>query len=115
MPYSFTAQSDINASTIVKFSDNGVIAASLGTDNIIGISGTLGYCEGDSVDVYMTGERTEVEAGGTFSKGDAITANANGKAVKATSASNIIAVALDNAIEGDIVPVIVNMQRVISE
>lgn len=115
MPYSFTTEEDIQASTIVKFGENGIETALNAADKLIGISGTQGYCAGDSVDVYMTGERTEVVAGGTFSKGDLLTCNENGFAKAADKNSNIVAIALDDAVENDIVSVIVNVQRVISE
>ncbi len=115
MPYSFTATTDIQASTIVKFDEDGITTAQAKSDNLIGIAGTLGYCEGDTADVYMTGERVEVVAGGAFSKGDMLTSDAQGKAVKADNTSNIVAIALDDAVEGDIVNVIVNIQRIVSE
>ena len=115
MPYSYTAKTDIQASSIVKFDEDGITTASSKGDKLIGVVGTLGYCEGDSADVYMTGERVEVTAGGSFNRGDVLTTNAQGKAVKADNTSHIVALALDDAIENDIVPVMVTIQRVISE
>ena len=115
MPYSYTAKEDIQASTIVKFDQDGITTASEKNDKLVGIAGTLGYCEGDSIDIYMTGERVEVVSGGTFSKGDMLTTDSQGRAVKASASSNIIAIALDDAVENDIVNVIVNIQRIVSE
>ena len=112
---SYTAAADTPAYRFVKFSDGEITPATAGSDNIIGISEEVDNKTGSVIDVYIAGAFAEVEAGGTFVAGDALTADENGKAVKATSADNIGAIAMMDATnEGDIVQVSVQLQRVIA-
>ena len=59
----------------------------------------------ESVTVQLD-RRALVVAGGTFAAGDYFAAGANGVAVKATSGNAIVAVALADAVAGDIVEVL---------
>ena len=112
---SYQAAADIPAYRFVKFTDGSVELASAGTDNIIGISEELGNTTGCVADVYIAGSFAEIEAGEAFLAGDALTSDANGKAVKATKADNIGAIAMMDAnAAGDIVQVVVQLQRVIT-
>ena len=109
---SYTANEAIEAYRFVKFdADGGIKKAVAADDAIIGVSDVVKVTTGDRMDVYLTGGFAEVEAGGTFSAGDMLTADENGKAVKAAYGDNIGAVALASAVSGDIVQVIAACQR----
>ena len=113
---SFQNEKAIEAYRFVKFSkENTVEVATAGTDNIVGINDGVYSAENDVTDVAFAGEISEIMAGGSFSAGDALTSDAEGKAVKATSADNIGAIALQDATEGDIINALVVCQRVVSE
>ncbi len=112
---SYQAAADIAAYRFVKFTDGGIAPASAGTDNIIGVSEEVKNTAGYTTDVYIAGSFAEVEAGGAFSAGDALTSDADGKAVKATNTDNVGAIAMMAAnATGDIVQVVVQLQRVIA-
>lgn len=112
---SYRAAEDIPAYRFVKFASDGEIAtASAGSDNIIGVSEEINNKAGMATDTYIAGSFAEVMAGGTFVAGDMLTTDAEGRAVIATPEDNIAAVALQDATaEGDIVQVVVQLQRVI--
>lgn len=113
---SFQNEKAIEAYRFVKFSkENTVETATAGTDNIIGINDGVFSDVNDVTDVALAGEIAEILSGGSFSAGDALTSDAEGKAVKATSADNIGAIALQDATEGDVINALVVNQRVISE
>ena len=108
---SFEAASAIPARSFVKFTeDMKVEAATLATDKIIGISDTVNFEAGDMADIYLNGEICELEAGGTITAGDVVTSDSEGKAVVADSA-NYGAIALDSAVDGDIIRAIVTISR----
>ena len=112
---SYQAAADIAAYRFVKFAEGGVVQAAAGTDNIIGVSEELKNTAGYATDVYIAGSFAEIEAGGAFSAGEALTSDADGKAVKATKTDNIGAIAMMDAnAAGDIVQVVVQLQRVIT-
>lgn len=107
----FRTDNNIASATFVKFANDGTITnTSSSSDVIIGIAGTnWGNMDGVA-DVYLAGEVTKIEAGGAFNAGDALTSDANGKAVKATGSVNVGAIALEGAsASGDYVEVIVNL------
>lgn len=57
--------------------------ASAAADLLVGVTGQVGaVAEDERVDIYMDGVRT-VEFGGAFEAGDPLTADAEGKAIKA--------------------------------
>ena len=112
MPYSFKAKEEIKAYRFVKFNDESeLITASDGGDNLTGISSSLDTAAEDAADVYVIGERAEIEAGENFKAGDALTSNSEGCAVKAAAENNIGAIALENAAKGDIALVLIAIQR----
>lgn len=111
MPYSYEAKEAIDAYRFVKFYDGGIKKAAAGTDDIIGVTDSINTSECGIADVYIQGEKAEVLSGGTFFAGEALTADENGKAVKASYGDNIGAIALADAVSGDVVPVFVCIQR----
>ncbi len=66
--------------------DGEVALATAATDALMGTTGQLGAASGERVDVDLGG-MPEVELGGTVAAGDPLTADANGKAVKAVPAA----------------------------
>lgn len=81
---------------VVKFrfvkwgaSDHTVVQAAAVGDAIMGVSNILGAeASGDPVDV-VRGGLAKVEYGGTITRGDPLTSDANGKAVKAAPATGV--------------------------
>lgn len=101
----FTATTPIEPYRIVALgAADGVViqsasatAINLGTSNIIGADTDAMRC-----DVVMTGI-AEVEYGGNVTRGDLLTADADGKAIATTTAGNIvIGRALISGVAGDI-------------
>ncbi len=112
---SFTALTDVEAYRFVKLNSENIETAASSTDSIIGISDSVSTSAGDVLDVYTLGEIGMVEAGGSFSEGDALTSDSEGKAVKAVSGDNIGAIAILNGVSGDIIPCIISIQRTLTE
>lgn len=106
----FLAGGTINPYRIVKFGsdDNTVILAAAATDSLLGvvdIPAQSSASSGERVDVVLTGV-TEVEYGGTVTRGQELTSDANGRAVAASPAAGvnnrIIGIALKSGVVGDI-------------
>jgi|GEM_PF-5939988 len=115
---SFISNAAIEPRRFVKFSSDGsgVETASASGDNIIGISGIQGAEADSAIDVYMPNEDNtdiKIKAGGAFSAGDALTSDEDGCAVQAESGDNIGAIALENALEDEIVRVRISITRAI--
>lgn len=104
---SYTASADIPKCRIVKFgaADGTVVLAAAATDASIGVSSELSVLSGEPCDVERFG-LVDVEFGGTVTRGDPLTADANGKAVAAAPAAGtrvrIIGFAEQSAVAGDI-------------
>ena len=85
--------------------DDNVIQAAAATDKIMGVTTLLDIDSGERIDVIEHGI-AEVEFGGTVTRGDPLTADANGKAVAAAPAAGtnnrIVGWALVSAVSGDI-------------
>jgi hypothetical protein len=107
----YTAEGDIAACRIVKFgsADGQVLQAAASIDRIVGVNEALPVAAGERVDVIRTGI-ADVEFGGNVTRGQPVTADANGKAIYANPAAgvnaNIIGFAEINAASGDIAPVL---------
>jgi len=92
---------------IVKFGsgDTSVVQAAAATDLLIGVSDSLGAASGEPVDIILDGIAL-VEYGGTITRGQLLTADADGKAVAAapaaTASARIIGVAMLSGVSGDI-------------
>lgn len=93
----------VAARRIVKpgASDTQAVQAAAATDKIIGVS-DLGGASGEPFDVIVDGIAF-VEYGGAVAMGDLLTADANGRAIATTIASNrIVGVAMLSGVSGDI-------------
>lgn len=92
---------------IVKFGsgDTSVVQAAAATDLLIGVSDSLGAASGEPVDIILDGIAL-VEYGGNITRGQLLTADADGKAVAAapaaTASARIIGVAMLSGVSGDI-------------
>lgn len=104
---SFVPEAAIAGYRIVKFgsADNAMVQASAASDESIGVSSFVGGdpSNGDStVDVVLLGI-AEVELGDTVTRGQALTADAQGRAIPATSeGERIIGNAMNSGVVGDI-------------
>ncbi len=115
----YDAEAAITKYRIVKFgtSTKQVITASANTDNLVGVNEAITVDADERVDVIRAGF-AEVEYGGTITKGDYLTADASGKAVKltdvmlASGACQSIGVAEDSGVSGDIGSLFVYPQKV---
>lgn len=110
---SYRAGEELKAYRFIKFDENNnVVTATAGTDNICGISDNIDRMQGSVADISFPGTITEIETGGAFSAGEYLTADAQGRAVKAGESDNIGAIALENSTaEGEVVKVVVSIQR----
>lgn len=92
---------------IAKFgaSDREVVQAAAATDALIGVFAELDASQGERVDVVRVGMPL-VEYGGNVTRGDALTADADGKAIKAQPSAgtrvSIVGYAEVSAVAGDI-------------
>jgi translation elongation factor EF-1alpha len=87
-----------------------VTVASAGTDKQIGIAQCAAAAAEDMIEVAVTGGGAKGLSGGTVARGDLLTSNASGALVATTTASDrIVAVAMDAAASGDILPVQVQL------
>jgi hypothetical protein len=88
--------------------DYAVLQAAAATDAICGVTQQLGAAQGQRVDVAIGGVETEVEYGGIVTRGDPLTSDANGKAVKAVPVAGqvvrTIGFADVSGVAGDVVP-----------
>lgn len=104
---SFTAETAIAAYRVVKFgsTDDYAVQGAAATDSLIGVCGNVAGDAGKRVDIALTGV-AEVEYGGTVTRGQLLTADANGKAVAAAPAAaannRIIGTAMVSGVAGDI-------------
>lgn len=98
--------------------DNTMVQASAATDQLIGISDSLGGEDTRPFDVGMLGDIVPLDIGGTVTRGNDLTADANGKgvAVSATVAAasnvNVGAIALQSGVDGDRINVLVFPKKI---
>lgn len=80
------AEGAVSAYHIVKAgtADMSCVAAAAATDKLLGTSDELDHTTGETVDLQL-GPVGKVVLGGTVAAGDALTSDANGKAVKTTT------------------------------
>lgn len=108
----YTAGAAIAAHRIVVFgsADGAVIQAAASTDKLIGISEAFGAASGERIDIVRSG-LADVEYGGSVTRGDMLTADANGKAVVAAPAAAVNAQVIGRAevsgVAGDIGSVLI--------
>ncbi|PCJ57857.1 MAG: DUF2190 domain-containing protein [Rhodospirillaceae bacterium] len=107
----FIAEAAITKRRIVKFgtADGQVVQGAAVTDALFGVSADLDAAINERIDVHVAGI-VEVEIGAAVTRGDLLTADANGKAVAAAPAAgvnnNIIGHAMVSAVDGDIADVL---------
>jgi hypothetical protein len=106
----YNAAGTIAPYTIVKpgSNDYDVVAAAAATDKIIGVTTEVGAVSGEPCDVIHDGI-ADVKLGGTVTRGDLITSDANGNGVTAAPATGanarIVGIALVSGVAGDVIPV----------
>ncbi|WP_019024061.1 MULTISPECIES: capsid cement protein [unclassified Thioalkalivibrio] len=99
----FDAASEVQPHRLVVFGDSDTKAAQAtdGSAAFIGVSDSLGAADaGEPMDVVMAGA-AEVELGGTVTRGDRLTADAQGRAVKASAGDHIVGIAMMAGDAGD--------------
>lgn len=106
----FVADAAIGARLLVASgsADANAALATASTAKIIGVSDmAAAAATGDKVDVILSGT-AELLLGGTVTRGDPVTADANGKGVTAAPATGVNAryagFALSSGVAGDIIP-----------
>jgi len=100
---SYIAEAAITPYRIVKFgsADSNVVPASASADALLGICGQVGGDLGKRVDIVLD-DIAEVEFGGSITRGDWLTSDANGKAIPAAAGANVIGRAMVSGVVGDI-------------
>lgn len=107
----YVAQGAIAAFRIVKpgTSDRTLVQAAASTDALIGVMESVAPDDGERCDAIRVGI-ARVEFGGTVAAGDPITADANGRGIKAAPAAGsnvrIVGFAEVAAVSGDIADVL---------
>lgn len=113
----YVAEAAIARRRIVKHgtADGKMLQADSSTVAIAGVSHELDTAIGGRVDVQLEG-LAEVEYGGNVTRGDPVTADANGKAIAAAPASGvnarIVGFAMVSGVSGDIGTVHINLGRI---
>jgi len=99
----FIAEAAVAPYRIVKFgtNDDSVVQAAAAADASIGVNGALAGDIGKRVDIVLLGA-TEVEYGAAVTRGDLLTADADGKAVPAIAGNRVIGIAMASGVAGDI-------------
>lgn len=114
---SFVAEAAISANRVVTFgaTDDNVLTAAAVTSTLIGIVEGVSPVLGERVDVVMTGI-ADLQIGGSVTRGNYITVDAQGRGVAAAPAAgvnnNVIGVALQSGVSGDIIPVLISPGRI---
>lgn len=108
----YTAGGAIAPFRIVKpgANDGEVVQAAAAADALMGVCESVGPASGERCDIVKVGI-ADVEFGGTVTRGAAVTADANGKAVAAAPAAGsnvrVIGFAEVSAVSGDIAPILI--------
>lgn len=101
-----TAEGTVEGYRIIK-AGTGVrscVKASAATDKLLGTSDELDHVTGEEVDMAV-GPVPKVRLGGTVAAGDALTSDANGKAIATTTTANrIIGYAELAGVADDVIP-----------
>jgi hypothetical protein len=105
------------AFTIAKFGadDDTLSVAAASTDLLVGVFQHTTTAANDEVRIMMSGI-SRVKLGGTVTRGNLITSDANAKGVAAAPAAGvnayIIGQALASGVDGDIIPVLLSQGRI---
>lgn len=95
---------DVSAANTITMGD-------AGTDNIIGVSAEA-VASGDTCPVAVGSGVVLIELGGTLAAGAIVECGTNGVAVASAGAGDIIGgVLLEGGASGDLVPMVLNIQR----
>lgn len=109
----FVATSALGLGVAVKLSSGEVVAATAGTDKIIGV--TENSCEaGEVVSVRLRNASgtAKVKSGGSVSIGDRVTATTAGKLIATTTANDeVVGLALEAAASNDVFEVMLSLDR----
>lgn len=99
----FKAGAAIGARKICQIAADGdAVQAVAATKGLVGVSGSRGVANGETVEVAVTGI-AEVVLGGTVEEGAFVTADANGDAVATTTASDgIVGICVKGGVDNDI-------------
>lgn len=103
----FKAEAAIAAFTIVKHgaTDGGVVAGAAATDSLIGVTTDIPAAVGERCDVIFDGI-ADVLFGGVVTRGDLLTSDGSGRAIKAVPGAGvnnrIIGVATVSGVLGDV-------------
>jgi Uncharacterized conserved protein (DUF2190) len=100
------AEAAIAAHLIIKggAAVNSCVIATAATDKFLGTSDELDHVAGETVDMAV-GPVPLVRLGGTVAAGDALTSDANGKAIATTTTGNrIIGFAENAGVINDVIP-----------
>lgn len=85
----FTAETEIPKRRIVAFgATDGHVALAGGAAGVMGVSGIRGGKNGGRVDIYLS-DFQDVEFGGPVANGDYVTADADGRAIKAAPGAGV--------------------------
>ncbi len=105
----YTAGGTINPYRLVKFggADDILLQAAAASDALIGASGQVGAASGEVLDVTLVGV-AEVTCGGSVTRGNMLTSDADGKAVVASDGNIIAGLALKNGSANDVIPVLLH-------
>lgn len=89
---SLTATTAIPARRFVNYgaADGTGVPAADATKFIVGVSSELATAVGERASVHMVGNIADVEYGGNVARGDALTADAQGRAITTTTIGNRI-------------------------
>jgi len=87
MVLSLTATTAVPARTFVKFgaADGTMVPAVDGTAMIAGVAGDIDTAVGEHGDAFGQGNVKDIIYGGTVARGDPLTADGSGRAIKATA------------------------------
>lgn len=107
----FVAEAAITAYRQVKFgaSSGAVLQATAATDMVIGVCNEVAPALGERCDIVLVGI-AYIEAGATITRGALVTSDSVGRAVTPAPAAGTnnryTGIALDSAVIGDIIPVL---------
>lgn len=102
---SLTATTAIAAYRLVNYgaADGTGVPAADATKFIVGVNSELATAVGERASVHSVGNIADVEYGGTVARGDPLTSDASGRAIKATAAGqNCVGFAEVSGVVGDI-------------
>lgn len=113
----FKAEAAISKRRIVMFgtTDDLITPATGSTSLAIGVTTEIDSAIGEVTDVVMSG-LTDVEFGGTVTRGQYLTSDATGRAIAAAPAAgvnaSIIGQAMVSAVVGDVGPALITQSRI---